>query len=305
MLRTLLLAAVFGIAAFASAAGVQAGWRDDMKVLRVGYVASSEPAADRARLEPFRAYLQEKAGLRVELIPAPTYEAMIDAETGGGVDYAIHESATSFVIANASCACLEPLAAPAAYDGSPGYYSVLVVPADSRAETLEETEGLRLALATADSVAGYRVPMAALASSGIDPATHFASVREYPGPEAAIAALLAGNADAAAGWSSLSGEAAYGYSFGVLSQMAADGRLEGHPLRIIWQSPLIPFGPHVVRSDLDPELKAILSDALQAMVTEAPDALAAVDRTGYGGGGFVAVDAAAYAALADLVREPG
>lgn len=301
MRRRLILAAALVLSGMAPAS---ADWREETRVLRIGYVASADPSGDRGRLDPFRAYLSERIGLAVELSPVATFEALMDAQIGGDVQYGIH-SATSFAIADAACSCMEPVGVPAAFDGSTGYYSVLVVPADSAAQSLEDTRGMRLALAAGDSVGGHLVPLREFAQAGIDPAAHFGSVREYRGPEAAIDAVIAGDADVAVGWSSLSGDPAAGYSFGVLSQMVGDGRLSAHPLRIIWQSRRIPFGPHAVRRDLAPELKALLADALASMVTDSPEALEAVDRSGYGGGGFVSVDPADYAILAALAEAPG
>jgi len=74
---------------------------------------------------------------------------------------------------------------------------------------------------------------------------------------------------------------------------------------IVWQSPLIPFGPHVVRKEMPPELKALLSNALTAMAKEAPDVLDAVDRSTFTGGGFAAVGAADYAVVEALVAPSG
>jgi phosphonate transport system substrate-binding protein len=281
-----------------------ADWRDETKVLRVGFLSSASPAEDVARLEPFRAYLEARISVPVELVPATTAAALIDAEVSGRVAYAI-ESAVGYATAAAECACVEPLAAPTAADGSRGYHSILVVRADSPIRDLAGMAGSRLAVSAADSVAGRLVPMRALAAAGIDPATHFASLFEAPGPQDAIAAVFDGRADVAVGWSSLAGDAAGGYSFGVLTRMTAEGRLAMDQVRIVWQSPLIPFGPHTVRKDMPAELKALLLDALSAMANEAPEVLDAVDRSSFGGGGFVAVNAADYAVVAALVAASG
>jgi len=305
MRRTLLAASacILAVAGQASAALAQADWRAEMQVLRIGYLASPDPSVDAARLEPFRAYIESRIELPVELIPSTTYDSLIDAEVTGRVQYGIH-SATSFAAADAACACLEPLAVPSALDGSTGFYAILLVRAESSIQSLADARGKRLALAGEDSVAGNLVPLKAFAEEGIDVGTYFADVSTYPGPEAAIAAMLAGNADLAVGWSSLAGDPAAGYSFGVLTRMVIDGRLLVDPLRVVWQSRRIPFGPHAVRRDMPAELKTILSDALQSMVVAAPEALEAVDRSGYGGGGFVAIDPAEYAVIADLVTAP-
>jgi phosphonate transport system substrate-binding protein len=278
-----------------------ADWRDDIKVLRVGFLAGDNPAYRTTQLEPFRAYLEGKLGLPVELVPAPTYSALVDAQAGSRNQYAIY-SAASFATASASCRCVEPLALPTAADGSEGFYSILIAKADSPIRSLADAKGARIALAGEDSVAGRLVPLKAFAGEGIVPSQYFSAVVDKPDPKSAIAALLAGEADLAVGWSSMTGDYATGYSTGVLAEMVASSDLTMDEIRVVWQSPLIPFGPHAVRSDLPPELKTLLSAALLAMATENPEALDAVDRSG--GGGFVAADAALYAGMAELVAAP-
>ena len=44
--------------------------------------------------------------------------------------------------------------------------------------------------------------------------------------------------------------------------MVAEGMLAMDRIRIVWQSRLIPFGPHALRTNLPSELKGILSGAL-------------------------------------------
>ena len=278
----------------------QTDWREEVKVLRVGFLSTGEPATTAIRLEPFRAYLEGRVGIPVELVPAATYEALIDSTIDDHVHYAIH-SATSFAIAEQACDCVEPLAVPAAYDGSTGFHSVLLVRADSPLRTLTDVRGKRIALSAEDSIAGRLLPLAELAGEGIDPDSHFSEVVTMPGPEAAVIAVLSGTADVAVGWSSLAGDPATGYSFGLLTRMVIDGRLPVGAVRVIWQSSLIPFGPHAVSVDLPSELKLLLADALFDMAFTAPDVLEAVDRSGFGGGGFVAIDPGAYAALEALI----
>lgn len=278
-----------------------AGWRDDIKVLRIGTVAPRGAAYDLARLEPFRAYMQDRLGLPVEIVASAEYAALIDAQAAAHVQYAIH-SAASYVTAQALCACVEPVALPAAFDGSHGFHSVIVTHAGSEISGLAGARGKRLALAGANSVAGRLVPLKALAAEDIDATTYFSSLVTAADPEEAVTMLFTDEADLAAGWSSLTGDAASGYSFGVFSRMVASGALAMDRLKIVWQSPLIPFGPHVVRRDLPDELKTLIADALTAMAGEAPDALDAVDTSSIGGGGFVPVTDGDYAVIEGLVR---
>jgi phosphonate transport system substrate-binding protein len=236
----------------------------------------------------------------VELVPAANYTALIDAQTTDRVQYAIH-SATSYVTTVARCTCVEPLAVPAAFDGAKGFHAIILARADSDIRTAADAAGKSLAVTAEDSVAGRLVPLKYLARDGIDSASHFSSVMEAADPAMAIAALQAGTVDLAVGWSSLTGDAASGYDFGVLTSLVRVGALSMDSVRIVWQSPLIPFGPHVVRSDVPDDLKAKLRTALTTMAATAPVVLDAVDRSTIGGGGFVEIAAADYAVIADLI----
>jgi phosphonate transport system substrate-binding protein len=299
MHRRLLAAFLAGLAALLPASA-HADWRDDVKVLRVGFLAVGRPADEVARLEPFRAYLQARLAVPVELAPATTLAALVDAQVAGRVQYAI-DSAVSYVTAVARCKCVEPLAAPLAADGSRGFYAVLLARAGGPIQSLETAEGARLALSGADSLAGRLLPLAGFAAAGIDPATYFSKTETYAAPEAAVAALLAGSVDLAAGWSSLSGDAASGYSFGLLARMVVEGSLAMDGVAVVWRSPLIPFGPHAVAAAMPADERAAIADALSAMAVDAPDVVDLLDRTGYQNGGFAPVSDADYAAVAALV----
>jgi phosphonate transport system substrate-binding protein len=183
--------------------------------------------------------------------------------------------------------------------GETGFHAILVARTDGPIGALADAEGARLALAGVDSVAGRLLQLKALEEEGIDPSNFFAGIVDTENPEMAIDALLAGEVDIAAAWSSLAGDASAGYSFGVLAMLVADGRLSMDRIRVVWQSPLIPFGPHVVRSDLPDELKAVLSQSLMDIGIEDPRALDAIDRSG--SRGFAAADIGLFAPLQALL----
>lgn len=285
------------------AGNAHADWRDDMKVLRVG--ALTGPGADYrlATMAPFAEYLAARIGIPVEIVPAANYTELIDAQSSARIQYAIY-SATSFAVAAEACQCVEALSTPVAADGALGFYSVLIARSDGPIHSLADARGKRIALAGPDSVAGHLVPMKAFQDEGINSGTYFSEVVEAADPEQAVGDLLAGRVDLAVAWSSLTGSMADGYDFGVLTRMVADGALLPASVRIVWQSRLIPFGPHAVRTDLPPELKALLSDALTAMASESPAALDAVDKLGFGGGGFATPDPGLYAVVRELVAPP-
>jgi phosphonate transport system substrate-binding protein len=298
------LALVGGLLMFAilAVSGIaRADWRDDVTVLRVGVMTGANAPYRLVQLQPFKDYLEARTALPVEFVTAEDFNTLIAAQTGKQVDYAI-ESATAFVTAAALCECVEALAVPTRADGEAGFYALLVARADGPVKSLDDARGARLAIAQEDSVAGRLLQMRAFAEQGIVPDDYFSEIIEVQDPETAITALLAGEADLAVAWSSLSGNRAAGYSFGVLNDLVAEGGLAMDQIAIVWQSQLIPFGPHAVRSDLPADLKRLLSQALLAVASEDPAALDAVDR--FAGRGFVAADADLYAPVAALIAPP-
>lgn len=295
---------LFALALLALTTGASAAWRDDITTLRVGVIGGDDAAYRITTLEPFRVYLQDKTGIPVEIVPTATYDLLIDAQAAGEIDYAVY-SATAYATAVVKCDCVEALAAPLSADGALGFHAVLVARAGDPTDGLAAAAGKRLALGPDDSVSANIVPRHAFAAEGIDPATFFLSVAEYASPEAAMTALLRGEVDLAAAWSSLTGREATGYSFGTFTRMVADGTLAMDRVRVVWQSPLIPFGPHAIRTSLPGELKGILSGALLAMAGEDTEALDAIDRAGFGGGGFASPDESLYALVIALVAPGG
>jgi phosphonate transport system substrate-binding protein len=279
------------------AAPALAQWRVDNPVIRIGMIAGADVTASRGRAEPFRAYLEQALDDDVELFFANDYAALIAGQLTGRF-HAAFLSATAFAAANLTCnACLEPAAIPTTFDGEEGFYSILVVPAGSGIADATGLPGARLAVSAPDSVAGRLLPLALFAEVGIDVSA--IELVAIDSPDAAIELMLAGGADAALAWSSLAGDQATGYSRGVLRQLVDEGRVAMADLRVAWTSPLIPYGPLAVRTDLPAEMRAELSAAMVAMAAADPDALLAVN--GALGGAFVAPPADIFQPLMLLV----
>lgn len=273
-----------------------AQWREDIDTLRIGFVAGADAGYALARAEPLRLELEARLGVRVDFTAEPGYAALIDRQVAS-LDAAFL-SASAFAQASLLCGCVEPLAIPLAPDGTSGYHAILVVGAASAIATVADLAGVRLAVSAPDSVAGRLLPLRLFAEEGVAEADLGALV-ERDSPVAAIEALLAGEADAALAWSSLTGAAAAGYDRGTLTDMVAAGTLAMDGVRIAWTSPLVPYGPLSVHADLPPDLKADLFAALQGIAEAAPEALAAIP--GYLGGGFATGNEAMFAPLEGLV----
>jgi len=95
------LAVGLALALLAASSSARADWRDEIKVFRVGIMTGPNAAYRLVQFEPFRAYLEAKLAVPVEILPAPDYRALIDAQATSRVHYAIY-SASAFATAAAT-----------------------------------------------------------------------------------------------------------------------------------------------------------------------------------------------------------
>jgi len=159
-------------------------------------------------------------------------------------------------------------------DQSRGYHSVVLVKADSPYKKLEDLKGTAFGFADPDSTSGYLIPNAAFkkqfGGSTDDSYQHFFSSTTFSGGhEQDILGVLNGQFAGAVAWSSMIGNADTGYTSGAFGRMI---RMD-HPdlmkqIRIIWQSPLIPNGPILVRHDLPDDFKAKVVAAINKLDKE-------------------------------------
>lgn len=297
ILRRLVIAALAALV-LSGPAAAQA-WQETVPTLRVGVLAGENQAYTLARIEPFRLFLEARLGVDVEIVPGYDYPALIAAQTNAGV-HVTFLSATAYATARAACDCVEPVVIPATRDGDTGYHAIMVAPAAGPVRGIDDLAGRRLAVSAADSVAGRLLPLRLFADTGMGEDRFELVQRDTP--EAAMTALVAGEADAALAWSSMTGSAAAGYRAGVLAQLVAAGTLTMADIAIVWQSPLIPNPPVVVQAALPDDFKTALRNAMVELRTADPAALDAVDRA-YGGG-YRPATATDFAALVALFTRP-
>ncbi len=283
-----------------SLATAAASWRDDLTVLRVGFIAGDNPSQEVARLEKFRARLQYGLAVPVVLFPARSYQALIEAMSSGRIQYAVLSS-LAFVALDQDCHCAEPLVQPVGDMEAQGFRALIVAPADGPVASLEEARGMRFAVGRADSLSGRLVPLAGLGAEGIDADSYFASMVETDDALAALKTLASGNADIAVAWTTAEDPLNGSRDSGPVATLAAEGGLPAAGLRVIWESDLVPFGPHVVRTDLPAEAKAALRETLLTMQDEDVAAYDAIEPQF--SGGFIAADPASYRRLGQLLAE--
>ncbi|MCC5960452.1 MAG: phosphonate ABC transporter substrate-binding protein [Rhodobacteraceae bacterium] len=239
-----------------------ADWRNDLPVFRIGLLGG-ENEADRLRNNDCMATaLSERLGVPVEMFPAPDYAGVMQGLLAGQLEYAALGASGYAGIYLQDADAVEPIFVTKESDGSLGYIAPMYVRADSDIHSLEDMEGHSLAYADPNSTSGYIVPRFELRRAGIVEEEFFSRTGFGGGHEQAVIAVLQGQYDAGVTWASGQGDPAEGYTRGNLKRMIDNGLLDMADLRIIWESPIIPNGPVVIRQALPQEVKDIVIDYL-------------------------------------------
>lgn len=293
-LRALALAAVLALAAAPAAA---AETQRAAKPFRLGFVGSARVEAALDRIEPFRRRLADRLDLEVRAFAFADEPALIEAVVGGRIDYA-PLSAGGYATALRRCDCVEPLVVARAADGSAAYRAIVVARNGGPITTLADLAGRNLAVAPPGSIAGRRLPLRLLEAAGL---VGDRAPRPVPteGPAAAVRALLSGRAEAAVAWSSLTGDVAEGYGRGTLHDLVASGDLDMSGIRVVWTSPELPHGPHVIARSVDEAGRRRLRELMTELDEVDPDAYEAIEPVH--SGGFIRIGAAGYEPFFDLV----
>jgi len=268
--------------------------------LRFALLAGRSAAATMAVVGPIADDLARLLERPVEFLPFPSYAAMVDAQVDRRIDGGFY-SAAAFALADTRCACLEPLVAPRAWDGTLSYRAIIVAPARSGIRAIADLAGKTVAVGAPDSIGARRMQLAGLMAEGFDPTAIFGAVVETGSAEDAVHTVAEGNADAAFAWSSLAGRAEEGYSRGTLADLVAKGAIAMSDVVIVWQSPPIEHGPFAVARTLDAADKDKMETYFVALADADP---AAYDELNpYYAGGYAPVDPADYSGVEVLAAQ--
>lgn len=267
------------------------------KEFRIGIIGG-ENEAD--RLRNFQCLVDElpKAiGVdKVSLFPSADYDGTIQGLLGGTLDYAELGASGYAKVYLKDAKAVEPILTTVQTDGATGYYSVMVARKDSGMKKLEDMKGKKLGFADPDSTSGYLVPSVTLpAAVGSEIKDYFGETGFGGGHENLVLEVVKGNFDAGTTWTSGVGKFEDGYTSGNLKKMVDKGILDMGDLVQLWQSPLIPNGPIVVRTTLDKDVKAKFKDYMMKLPETNAECFSAIQGGDYKG--FVEVDENFYKAI--------
>lgn len=286
--------AAFGVAC----SPARADWRDGIGTFRIGVVAEPGGGNTVPGLARLTDAYANALGMKVEFVVARDYAALIEAQASGRVQYAVY-SALAYAVASERCGCVEPLVAPVDADGAVGIRSVLVT-RDGRLPDLAAMASHRIAIAPAENVGGALLPLAALSAEGVKITRDSPFLARAASATAAETMLSGGEADALFGWEPADADGRSTHSDGTVARLEAAGIPEAS-LRVLWTSDLLRYGPHAVRSDLDPEAKRRLMVFLTNLKSQTPDVYDLLE--GAHSGGFGPAVQKDYAMAVAIVRQ--
>ncbi|MGQ9908652.1 MAG: phosphate/phosphite/phosphonate ABC transporter substrate-binding protein [Candidatus Flexifilum sp.] len=288
-----------------------------------------------AAVEPLRAYLEERLGVRTVLITGTSYNSVIEAMAAGRAD-AMEVGPFSYIlaaeVANAEAIAVANYETEVDLNEIPGYFSLMFTKKGSGITSIADLEGRSFAFTDPASTSGYLVPSTdiLLDREFTDPAQieEFMSVTFAGNHPSAVLAVVNDNVDAAATFdANLPTQAdEVGFELCGYNNMNIDGpaTAEEWPylepmtqeeimaiyetcpegsIVVFHQSPLIPETPFAINANLPESFKQAVQEALLDVANnqELVDALERYYVDPSAAAGVESIDAL-YNSLRDIAR---
>jgi phosphonate transport system substrate-binding protein len=241
----------FGKAAFAAVAlagAVTMARAEPVTEINFGVISTEASVNQKKNWEPFVEAMSKATGLKVNAFYATDYAGVIEAMRFDKVQVAWFGNKSGMEAVDRAKG--EVFAQVVAKNGSTGYYSHIIVNADSPYHKLDDIlkcdKSLNFGIGDPNSTSGFLVPTSYIfAAKEIDPKTCFKTVRNAS-HQANAMAVAHKQVDAATNNSE------------DLQRTGVTAPEARKNIRIIWTSPIIPLDPLVWRKDLDPAVKTKL-----------------------------------------------
>jgi len=242
----------------------QQDWRQTIREVRFGISPAENEAAALARTQPVIDYLARKLGVPVKLYRVSDYAGLVEAMRADQLDFARFGPAVYALGRRVLGDKLQPLFRDVDLNGQEGYFSVIVVRADSPYASVADLKGKSFAFADPNSTSGYAFPSYYLRKQGFEPQSHFGGTVFSGGHDNSVIALVRGQFEGVATYQ-------VNENSGVPQRLALRGMIPANATRVIWSSPLIPASPFSTRTNLPQGLKDAVVAAMMAMKDETPE----------------------------------
>jgi len=243
-LRRFALPLVAGASLFASQLTLAA------EALNFGIISTESSQNQAVKWQPFLDDMSRELGREVKPFFATDYAAVIQAMRFDKVDLAWHGNKSAMEAVDRAGG--EIFAQTVAYNGAPGYWSLMITHRDSDLdnveEVLERADELVFGNGDPNSTSGYLVPgYYVFAKNGVDASTAFKRTLNANHETNALT-VANGQVDVAT------------FNTESMERLEINHPEKAEQLKVIWKSPLIPSDPLVWRKNLPQELKADLTE---------------------------------------------
>lgn len=226
--------------------------QENTKVLRVGLVPNQAPDQLKAKYDPFKIYLEKKLDMKIEFFVANNYAGVVEAMANGKLDMAYFGGLT-YVQAKQK-ANVHPIVTEVDKEThTTKYYSLIITPADSKIQSLQDLKGKNFAFGDISSTSGSLYPRIMLDKAGIKVPTDFTNVIYTGKHDATALAVQNGSVDAG------------GLEGRILNKLIADGTIDKSKIRILSKSDFIEGYPWVVQDSMDKKLEAKIVNAFLSL----------------------------------------
>jgi phosphonate transport system substrate-binding protein len=267
------------------------GWRAEIKQVRMGVPAGEEDSVVLGTWQRYEAYLGSITGLPTKLYRASDFNGIIQALASGQVDVAQLGPAAYASLDAQMGGKIAPILLPRSPEGATGYYSSILVRADSPYHSLADLKGKTIGYVDFNSTSGYLYPRWKLHEQGIDADTFFSKSAITGGHTQGVMALANRQFDAITVLES-GGTPETGFTTGAYYELARRGLIKREDFRIIWTAGPIPNSPILVRTDTPQAFRDVVRGAMAAMPYDDPKAWA--DTGANPGGTYIAADRNTY-----------
>lgn len=218
-------------------------------VLRVSLAPDDKPTVLRKKFKPLSDYLEKKIGMKIEFRPMASEDALVEALAANKLDMVW---LGGFDFTRARLRSNDQVIPIAQREEDAQTRSVFITAHDDITR-LEDLKGRTFAFGPESSTSGHLMPRSFLRAANIDPDTDMKHIVYTGTPDAVVAAVAGGKADAGA------------LNNVVWKKMLADGKADPKVLHVFYITPGYCDYNWTARADMDANLRQKLTDALLSL----------------------------------------
>ncbi|WP_395826499.1 putative selenate ABC transporter substrate-binding protein [Collimonas sp.] len=231
------------------------------QVLRVSAIPDEAPTELQRKFKPLGSYLEKKLGVQVEFTPVTNYAAAVEGLLNNKLDL-VWFGGFTFVQANVRSG---GKVIPIVQREEDQKFRSVFITTDKSINALADLKGKNFAFGAESSTSGHLMPRSYLLAAKVNPDTDLKRIAFSGAHDATVAAVAGGKVDAGA------------LNISVWEKLVAEGKVDSKVVRVFYTTPGYCDYNWSVRSDMNPALRAKLTDAFLSLNRSNPEDAAILD----------------------------